>query len=334
MQAIEDDLAFSQNIYCSKEEVEKVLSFIQQLDPPGVGARNLQECLLIQLRRKPYKTHSTILALQIIEEHFDLFIKKHFDKLEKILGVSQEKFKDVLHEITHLNPKPSSAAETTDNNEHYIVPDFAVHNNNGELVVSLNRRNAPELRINQAFREMLQRLKKSKKLSRKDREAIHFIKQKIESAKWFIDAIQQRQNTMLAVMNAIVMLQHDFFLTGDVSSLKPMILKDIEKVTKLDVSTLSRITHNKFVETEFGTFPLRFFFSDALTTREGEEVSTHEVKNALKGIIEKENKASPYTDQDLTEILNEMGYKLTRRTVAKYREAMHIPVARLRKQTV
>lgn len=330
--SIEDDLAFSQNIFCTKQEIEKVLEAIQQLEPSGVGARNLQECLLLQLKRKENITHNIALAIEILEDHFDIFVKKHYEKLEKAIGISAEKLKDVLDEITHLNPRPGNAIEIKNNNENYIIPDFLVHNNNGELTVSLNRKNAPELRISSSFRDMLHDYKKSKNKTKSQRDAVQFIKQKIESAKWFIDAVQQRQNTLLATMNAIVHFQYEYFVSGDETKLKPMILKDVASVTGLDVSTISRVSSSKFVETEFGTFPLKFFFSESLSTDSGEEVSTHEVRKILKDLIESENKNNPISDQELTEKLNEMGYNVARRTVAKYREAMNIPVARLRKE--
>jgi RNA polymerase sigma-54 factor len=330
--SIEDDLAFSQNIICSRSEIEKVLAAIQQMEPTGVGARNLQECLLIQLKRKEKITHNIALAIEIVEDHFEDFAKKHYDKLEKSIGLSPEKLKEVLEEITKLNPRPGSAIETQNDLENYIIPDFFVQNNNGELTVSLNRKNAPELRISSSFRDMLQHYKKSKNKTKAQREAIQFIKQKIESAKWFIDAVQQRQNTLLATMNAIVHFQYEFFLSGDEAKLKPMILKDVSTATGLDISTISRVSNGKYVETEFGTFPLKFFFSESLTTESGEEVSTHEVRKNLKDLIESEDKKAPLSDQELTEKLHAMGYNVARRTVAKYRESLNIPVARLRKE--
>lgn len=332
LSSIENDLAFSQNIICTKAEIENVLKIIQQLEPSGVGARNLQECLLLQLKRKENITHNIALAIEIVEDHFDLFVKKHYEKLEKTIGISAEKLKDVLDEITHLNPRPGNSIESKNINENYIIPDFFVHNNNGELTVSLNRKNAPELRISSSFRDMLQDYKKAKNKTKSQRDAVQFVKQKIESAKWFIDAVQQRQNTLLATMNAIVHFQYDYFVSGDETKLKPMILKDVATATGLDVSTISRVSSNKFVQTEFGTFPLKFFFSESLTTESGEEVSTHEVRKILKDLIANEDKSNPISDQELTEKLNEMGYNVARRTVAKYRESLNIPVARLRKQ--
>ena len=332
LMAIEDDLAFSQNIYTTTQEIEKVLFAIQQLEPSGVGARNLRECLLIQLKRKEKPSINTVIAIDVIENHFDIFAKKHYEKLEKIFDISPTKLKDALDEITHLNPRPGNAVDTKDNSGQYIIPDFFVQNNNGELSVMLNRQNAPELRISGSFRDMLHEYKKGKSRTKAQRDAIQFIKQKIESAKWFIDAVQQRQNTLLSTMNAIVHFQYEYFISGDETKLKPMILKDIATATHLDISTISRVSSSKFVQTEFGTLPLKFFFSESLSTDSGEEVSTHEVRKIMRDFIENENKNEPISDQELTEKLNEMGYNVARRTIAKYREAMNIPVARLRKE--
>lgn len=330
--AIEDDLAFSQNIICDIDDINKVLKDIQQLEPAGVGARSLQECLLIQLKRKEKPTKNTQLSIEIIENHFNTFAKRHYEKLEKALNISSEELKDVLEEITRLNPRPANAIETKDQAGHYILPDFFVHNNDGELSVTLNRQNSPELKINSSFKDMLLEYKNSKSRTKAQTETIQFIKQKIESAKWFIDAIQQRQNTLLSTMNAIVHFQYEYFTTGDEAKLKPMILKDIAHATDLDISTISRVTSNKFVQTEFGTLSLKYFFSESLTTDSGDEVSPYEVKKHLKDLIEKENKNNPISDQELTDLLNSLGYNIARRTVAKYREALNFPVARLRKE--
>ncbi|HRN93634.1 MAG TPA: RNA polymerase factor sigma-54 [Chitinophagales bacterium] len=330
--AIEDDLAFSQNVICDTDDINKVLLDVQQLEPAGVGARSLQECLLIQLKRKEKPSENTQFALDIVENHFNTFAKRHYEKLEKALNISEEKLKDVLEEITRLNPRPANAIETKDSGGHYILPDFFVHNNDGELSVTLNRQNSPELKINSSFRDMLSEYKNAKNRTKSQQETVQFIKQKIESAKWFIDAIQQRQNTLLATMNAIVHFQYEYFTTGDEAKLKPMILKDIAQTTELDISTISRVTSNKFVQTEFGTFSLKYFFSEALTTDTGDEVSTYEVKKHLKDLIDKESKSTPISDQELTDLLNALGYNIARRTVAKYREALNFPVARLRKE--
>lgn len=330
--AIEDDLAFLQNTYTTKEEMEESLAVVQQLDPSGVGARSLQECLLIQLKRKEKATENLTLAIDIIENHFDAFVKKHYEKLEKALNVSSEKLKEALDEITRLNPRPGNAIAAKDESGQYIFPDFFVLNDNGELSVTLNRKNAPELRISNSFKDTLHDFQKSKNKTQSQKEAVLFIKQKIESAKWFIDAIQQRQNTLLSTMNAIVHFQYDYFISGDETQIRPMILKDIATTTGFDISTISRVSNSKFVQTEFGTFPLKYFFSEALYNDEGEEVSTHEVKKMLKDLIDKEDKNNPISDLELAEELNKMGYNLARRTVAKYRESLNIPVARLRRE--
>lgn len=332
MDAIVDDLVFRQNIQTNERELQEVLEQIQKLDPPGVGARTLEECLLIQLKRREEPTPYTAYAIKVIEKHFELFAKKHYEKLERAIDVDSETLKGVIDEIVHLNPKPGSAFSSGGAEQYVIVPDFILTNNSGELQVSLSSANAPELRVSNHFREMIQHYKKSKEKSKSQKEAMLFIKQKIDSAKWFIDAIQSRYHTMLATMDAIAEIQHDYLVSGDETQMKPMILKDIADRTGLDISTVSRVANSKYVQTEFGTIPLKFFFSESLSTEAGEEVSTREVKKILSDLIGGENKRKPISDQKLTEILNERGYNIARRTVAKYREQLNIPVARLRKE--
>lgn len=330
--AIVDDLAFSQNITTHEEEILELLDVVQGFDPPGVGARDLRECLLLQLERKIH-TKNVNRAITVIEEYFDEFTKKHYDKLAKQMKLEEHELKLVLDEILKLNPKPGGSAK--DNGSAFsqlIIPDFTILNNTGNLELRLNSRNAPDLRISYEFKEMMQDYKASDKKDKKQREAIQFIKQKLDSAKWFIDAIKQRQNTLYNTMYHIMMHQYDFFLTGDETRLKPMILKDIAEVTGLDISTVSRVANSKYVSTEFGTYSLKFFFSESLTNDAGEEVSTREVKKILDDLISLEDKKNPLSDQELTEQLHEKGYNIARRTVAKYREQLDIPVARLRRE--
>jgi len=332
LDAVVDDLAFRQSIYSNVKEVEQILHQVQAFDPPGIGARSLEECLLIQLNRKEEPTEYTELAKKVLSNYFEAFVKKHYDKLERGLGIESAELKKVIDEITRLNPKPGGAHSGGQTNEQTIVPDFLITTSNGELILTLNSANAPELRVSQSFKEMMTDYKKSKVKSKDAKEALLFIKQKIESAKWFIDAIKQRQNTLYSTMQAIMQIQFDFFSTGDETRLKPMILKDIADKTGLDISTISRVASSKYVQTEYGTILLKFFFSESLTTESGEEVSTREVKKILSDLIEAEDKSNPISDQDLTDILNIKGYNIARRTVAKYREQMSVSVARLRKE--
>ncbi|HLP49776.1 MAG TPA: RNA polymerase factor sigma-54 [Chitinophagales bacterium] len=333
LDAIADDLVFRQNISTDEQELLVILGKIQKLDPPGVGARTLEECLLLQLQRKEDPTVFTEIAIRIVEKHFDLFAKKHYDKLEHIFDMDSAKLKRVLDEIVKLNPKPGSAFSTNQGGMQLtIIPDFLLTNTNGELVVTLNSANAPELRISNHFKEMISTYKNSKEKTKSQKDAILFIKQKIDSAKWFIDAIQSRYHTMMMVMNTILDLQYDYLGSGDETQMKPMILKDIAERTGLDISTVSRVANSKYVQTEFGTIPLKFFFSEALSTDSGEEVSSREVKKILSDLIGAESKKKPISDQNLTKVLNERGYNIARRTVAKYREQLNIPVARLRKE--
>jgi len=326
-----DDLAFSQNIIASEQEVEDMLKVIQEFDPPGIGARNLQECLLIQLRKKDQDNPVIKKAMLIVEHHLDEFTKKHYDKLERALNIESDELKETINEILKLNPKPGDSGVTTGKQLH-VIPDFHITNNDGVLHLTLNARNAPELRVSRSYQEMFEHYDKAAQKDKKMKEAVQFVKQKLDSARWFIDAIKQRQQTLLKTMNAIMNYQYEYFLTGDERKLKPMILKDIADRIGMDISTVSRVANSKYVQTEFGTFLLKSFFSEAIQTDSGEEVSNKEVKKILEECISNENKRKPLADEKLTEILKEKGYTIARRTVAKYREAMGIPVARLRKQ--
>ena len=329
---IVDDLAFSQNLVVSEDEIKNVLTEVQSLEPSGVGARDLKECLLIQLRKKP-KTIATKTAEVILEQCFDAFIKKHYNKISKKLDIDSEAIKAAIEEIVKLNPKPGNSLIDSSKTIQHIVPDFIVSDSDGELTIELNQRNVPPLKISKDYVEMIKGFEAGKK-SQRDKDAILFIKQKVDSAKWFIDAIRQRQNTLVVTMEAILNFQKQFFLTGDETQLKPMILKDIAEIVEMDISTISRVANSKHVATPYGTFLLKFFFSESLSTDSGEEVSTREVKSILREAVEKENKSKPLTDEKLAKLLKQKGYLIARRTVAKYREQMHIPVARLRKQLV
>ncbi|MES2517611.1 MAG: RNA polymerase factor sigma-54 [Bacteroidota bacterium] len=331
LQAVVNDLAFTQGIYTTVEDVEIVLKQIQFFDPPGIAARDLQECLLLQLDRKNLDDPIIQYAIKIIEDNFEEFSKKHYDKIQKRLGIDDSCMKQAVKAITKLNPKPG-AAEEDGTIIQYLLPDYLLMNNNGKLELSLNSKNAPELRVSHSFHEMLDTYDKSDKNNRVIKETVTFIKQKLDSAKWFIDAIKQRQNTLLRTMKAILDYQKEFFLTGDETKLKPMILKDIATQIEMDISTVSRVASSKSVQTEFGLYPLKYFFSEGIATDSGEDVSSREVKNILKELIDNEPKKSPLSDDKLEKYLNEKGYNIARRTVAKYREQLNIPVARLRKQ--
>jgi RNA polymerase sigma-54 factor len=330
--AIVDDLAFRQNIETSEEEVEKMIELVQQFDPPGVCARDLQECLLLQLKRLKLQGKPVEKSIEAIEKYFDEFTKKHYEKIQRGLGIDDEGLKEVINQIIRLNPKPGGNHGDVNKAESYVVPDFFIFNNGGKLELTLNSRNAPDLRISGGYRDMLKDYERGSKKDKRQKEAVLFIKQKIDAAKWFIDAIKQRQHTLTSVMETIMDYQREFFLTGDETSLRPMILKDIAERTNLDISTVSRVANSKFVQTEFGTYRLKFFFSESLSTESGEEVSTREVKKILSDLIEAESKRKPLSDERLTELLQEKGYNIARRTVAKYREQLNIPVARLRKE--
>lgn len=337
--AIVDDLAFRQNISATEEEVEEIIQRIQHFEPAGVAARDLQECLLLQLfrqkeeaRRSNGGAKQVDLAIKAITKYFDEFTKKHYEKIQRGLNLDDEGLKEVMQQIVRLNPKPGGNLGISNKAETYVVPDFFIFNNGGKLELTLNSRNAPELRISGGYRDMLKEYDRGAKKDKRQKEAVLFIKQKIDAAKWFIDAIKQRQHTLLSTMGSIMEHQYNFFLTGDETEMKPMILKDIAEKTGLDISTVSRVANSKFVQTEFGTYRLKFFFSESLSTDSGEEVSTREVKKILSNLIEAEEKKRPLSDERLTELLQEKGYNIARRTVAKYREQLNIPVARLRKE--
>lgn len=335
--AITDDLLFSQNLEIEKEEVERLIKQIQRFEPAGICARDLQECLLLQIQDKIEKDprdHAKSIALVILTQYFEEFSKKHYEKIKKQLALSDSDLKDAIEVIIKLNPKPAGAINTSAVNQ-YIIPDFIVTNRDGELELTLNSKNAPDLRINDQYLDMLKGYRESvqsRKATKPEKEAVLFIKQKIDSAKWFIDAIKQRQDTLYRTMYAIMQYQKDYFLTGDERRIKPMILKDLAEVTGLDISTVSRVANSKFVQTEFGTKRLKDFFSESMQTQDGSEVSTLEVKNILNDVISREDKTKPLSDERLMEILSERGYNIARRTIAKYREQLNIPVARLRKQ--
>jgi RNA polymerase sigma-54 factor len=330
--AIVDDLAFRQNVMATDEEVEAMIQLIQQFDPPGVAARDLQECLLLQLQRQKNEGKDVDIAILAIKKYFDEFTKKHYEKIQRGLNIDEDQLKKVMQQIVRLNPKPGGNLGGMSKAESYVVPDFFIFNNANKLELTLNSRNAPELRISEGYRDMMKEYDRGAKKDKRQKEAVIFIKQKIDAAKWFIDAIKQRQHTLLSTMTAIMNHQYDFFLTGDETNLRPMILKDIAEKTGLDISTVSRVANSKFVQTEFGTYRLKFFFSESLSTDSGEEVSTREVKKILSNLIEGESKKHPLSDERLTELLQEKGYNIARRTVAKYREQLNIPVARLRKE--
>ena len=331
LDAIVNDLAFGQNIMTDADELEEILMKVQNFDPPGIGARNLQECLLIQLERKDQLDETVVLAQEIVDTCFEAFTKKHYSKIQKKLEISDMELKQAIDLITKLNPKPGSSAGTGGRAQ-VIIPDFILLNDNGDLRVTLNARNAPELRVSRSYSDMLSTYDKGDKKDKKLKETVSFVKQKLDSAKWFIDAIKQRQQTLLKNINAIIDRQREFFLEGDESKLRPMILKDIAEVIDMDISTVSRVVNSKSVQTEFGIYPLKYFFSESITTESGEDVSSREVKNELKKIIEEEEKKKPLSDDKIVKLLNEKGYQIARRTVAKYREQLKIPVARLRKQ--
>ncbi len=328
-----DDLAFNQNIDTDFAEVLGLLRVIQGFDPPGIGARDLQECLLLQIRRKEPRTRPIEHATLILEKNFNDFTRKHYEKIRKKHDLTNEDLKSAIDEILKLNPKPGNSLQESGKAAQYVVPDFIVSHNDGELELSLNSYNTPDLRINRTYSEMFRAMAESRgKMDKRQKETLSFVKQKLDSARWFIDAIRQRQNTLMLTMHAILEFQKEYFLTGDETKLRPMILKDIAEMVQLDISTISRVANSKYVQTPFGTFLLKDFFSESLQTDKGEEVSTREVKKILQDCIESENKSKPLTDDELAGILKEKGYNIARRTVAKYREQLDIPVARLRKE--
>ena len=328
---IVDDLAFTQAIYTDEKAVEKMLHVIHELEPSGVGARDLQECLLLQLKHKT-PTEYVALAISIIEDQFEAFSKKHYDKLTAKFNVSTDQLKSAIHEIEKLNPKPGGAFTGNNRITENVVPDFAIRIIDDELELTLNGRNAPALHVSKDYQEMMQTYKDSRDKSSAQKDAVQFIKQKLDSAKWFIDAIRQRQETLFVTMNAIMHFQQEFFLDGDETKMKPMILKDIADMVGLDISTVSRVANSKYVETPYGTKLIKEFFSEAMTNDQGEEVSTLEIKKILKDVIDEEDKNKPLPDDQLAEILKERGYPIARRTIAKYRELLDIPVARMRKK--
>lgn len=332
LEALVDDLAFSSNLIVTEKEVEEVLLMVQELDPAGVGARTLKECLLIQINRRQDGDITRFTAKKILEQHFEEFTKKHYDKIQKKLEISDEDLKDAVAEIIRLNPKPGGSMKESAKSMQQIIPDFVIYENEGRLELTINGRNAPELKVSREYERMLRGYSEGAKTSKSDKDALTFVKQKLDGAKWFIDAIRQRQNTLLFTMNAIMNFQKEYFLSGDETNLRPMILKDIADIVNMDISTISRVANSKYVQTAQGIFPLKYFFSESLSTDSGEEVSTREVKMILSEAIENEDKIRPLTDDKLTTILTEKGYNIARRTVAKYREQLNIPVARLRKE--
>ena len=328
---IVDDLAFTQSIYTEETKVEYILKIVHQLDPAGVGARNLQECLSIQLHRKE-KTPDTELAVKLIDDAFEQFTKKHYKKLIAKFDITEEQLRDAIRVIERLNPKPGGSYAGNNRRAEHVVPDFAIKITDGELELTLNGRNAPELHVSREYSNMMKGYKESKEKSKSQKDAVQFIKQKLDAAKWFIEAIKQRQQTLFVTMSSIMHYQKAYFLTGDERKLKPMILKDIADEIQMDVSTVSRVANSKYVDTPYGTKLIKEFFSESMTNDKGEEVSTREIKKILETVIEQENKKKPLTDEGLAKILKEKGYPIARRTVAKYREQLDLPVARLRKK--
>ena len=333
LRSIVNDLAFNENVMTTEAQLERLLIKIQNFDPPGIAARDLQECLLLQLYKKDYGDNPAIdLAEKLLSEQFDAFTKKHYDKIKKSLKINDEQLKAAMGEILKLNPKPGETGSISGKTQ-YIVPDFTIINEDGVLKVRLNGRNAPELRLSASYIETLKAYENSPHKEKQLRDAVQYIKQKVDGARWFIDSVKQRQNTLMKTMQAIVQRQHEFFIeSGDETKLKPMILKDIATQVELDISTISRVANSKYVETDFGIIPLKFFFSEGLTNDDGEEVSNREIKKILSNAIGQEDKIKPLTDEALMDLLKEKGYNIARRTVAKYREQLSIPVARLRKE--
>lgn len=332
LENIVDDLAFSQNLSTDVEELEEVLEVVQDLEPAGVGARDLRECLLLQLKRDQRRSVTLFTARKVLEDHFEEFTKKHYDKILKKLEITEDNLRDAIDEIIKLNPKPGGAIRESNRTVQHVVPDFMVTESDGELKLQINGRNAPELKVSKEYQNLLKAYAETKGMDKSQKDAALFVKQKIDSAKWFIEAIKQRQNTLFLTMNAIMEYQREYFLTGDETRLKPMILKDIADIVSLDISTISRVANSKYVQTPYGTFLLKTLFSESLSTDSGEEVSTREVKKILQDAVAAEEKKKPLTDEKLAKLLKEKGYNIARRTVAKYREQLNIPVARLRKE--
>ncbi len=331
LEAIVDDLAFTQNITTTPEELEETLKVIQTLDPPGIAARDLRECLMLQLERKKHEHHPNDVAYLIVKDFMEEFSKKHYEKIQRTINLTDEELKDAIHEILLLNPRPGGGSADDTRTSQQIIPDFIITVTDGEIELNLNSKNDPDLRISRSFQEMLQSYARDKK-SKDTKEAVAFIRSKIDAAKWFIDAIRQRQHTLITTMTAILNYQKAYFMEGDETELKPMILKDIADMVGLDISTVSRVANSKYVETPYGTFLLKYFFSEGLQTDSGEEASSREIKKILSDAIGGEDKRKPLPDEKLAEMLNAKGYNIARRTVAKYREQMNIPVARLRKE--
>lgn len=334
LSSICDDIAFSLGIECDQSELERLLDVIHELEPAGVGARNLRECLLLQMDQLPMNTRSRRLARKIVTLYFDEFVKKHYEKLMARLQVGEEDFREAIEEIRHLSPKPGNLySEGGTDTTPYVIPDFILDYHDGKFDLSLNSYNVPEVRINRRYMDMIRDMVKADgSVKSEDREAVQFVKSKIDSAKWFISAIKQRHDTLMRTMREILDYQREYFKDGDKSKLRPMILKDIADRTGLDVSTISRVVNSKYVQTSFGIILLKSLFSEAMQTDSGEEVSSYEIKNILQQCIDNEDKRHPLTDETLMNILNSKGYRIARRTVAKYREMLNIPVARLRKQ--
>jgi len=328
-----DDLAFLQNITTDEEELKAILTIIQDLEPAGIGARDLRECLLLQIGRKDQSVPSVALTKTVLTDYFEEFSKRHYEKIMLRLMISEDDMKGVINEVLKLNPKPGGAMnDPYTRSAQQIIPDFILERTDSELELSMNNRTIPELKVNRGYSEMLESYSRERKAGKQNRDAILFVKQKLDSAKWFIDAMKQRQNTLLLTMNAILEYQKEYFTEGDDTKLRPMILKDVAEMTGLDISTVSRVANSKYIQTHFGIYPLKFFFSEGMQTDGGDEVSTREIKRILHECINNEEKRRPLTDEKLTEILQEKGYQIARRTVAKYREQLNIPVARMRKE--
>ncbi|HRP52584.1 MAG TPA: RNA polymerase factor sigma-54 [Fluviicola sp.] len=332
LEAIVDDLAFSSNVMVTEEEVEFVLKVVQELDPAGIAARDLRECLLLQIERIQEGNITLFTAKKILEDHFEEFTKKHYDKIQKKLEIEDVDLKEAIDAIIRLNPKPGGSLKDNIKNVQQVIPDFMIMEFDGKLELTINGRNTPDLKVSKEYEQLLRSYSEGAKSSKSDKEAVLFVKSKLDSAKWFIDAIKQRQQTLFTTMHAIMMYQYDFFMSGDETQMKPMILKDIAEIVGLDISTVSRVANSKYVQTAYGVFSLKYFFSESLSTDSGEEVSTREVKKILSEAIENENKRKPLTDEHLAKLLNDKGYNIARRTIAKYREQLNIPVARLRKE--
>jgi RNA polymerase sigma-54 factor len=332
IEAIVDDLAFSANINVTEKEVEEVLKMVQELDPAGIGARDLRECLLLQIERKQEGNITLYTAKKILQDHFEEFTKKHYDKIQKKLEIEDQDLKEAIDAIIRLNPKPGGSMKEAAKNMQQVIPDFMITEMEGRLDLSINGRNTPDLKVSREYEQLLRSYAEGAKTSKSDKDALVFVKSKLDGAKWFIDAIRQRQHTLYNTMETIMNYQKEFFLTGDDTKLKPMILKDIAEIVNLDISTVSRVANSKYVQTGYGVYSLKYFFSESLSTDSGEEVSTREVKKILSDAIEAENKRKPLTDEHLAKLLNDKGYNIARRTIAKYREQLNIPVARLRKE--